>query len=173
MREVCTDVKIEPELLPLNNTHLNGNEAEKARLDVSGIGVWAPFERSFIDVRIVHLNCASYVNKDKAKVYAQHENQKKNAYNERIINVEKGTFTPIVMSTTGGAAIEADRFHKRLAELIAEKRHENYSDVLNYIRTRLRFCLLKSTLIALRGIRGRARKDEVAPLSTISYNLVE
>ena len=45
MREVCVDVKIEPELL-----ELNGNKAEKARLDVSGIGVSYPQERTFIDV---------------------------------------------------------------------------------------------------------------------------
>ena len=89
------------------------------------------------------------------------------------MNVEKGTFTPIVMSTTGGAAIEADRFHKRLAVLIAEKRHEKYADVLNYIRTRLRFCLLRSTLTALRGIRGRQRKEDTTPMSSISYNLIE
>ena len=137
------------------------------------IGLWAPFERSFIDVRIIHLNCDSYINKDKSKVYEHHENLKKNAYNERVLNVEKGTFTPVVMSTTGGVAVEADKFHKRLATLIAEKRHENYADVLNYIRTRLRFCLLKSTLTALRGIRGRQRKEETTPLSSISYNLID
>ena len=173
MREVCTDVKIEPELIPLTNIQLSGNDSKKARTDVSGIGVWAPFERSFIDVRIIHLNCESYINKDKSKVYESHENQKKNAYNERILNVEKGTFTPVVMSTTGGCAVEADKFHKRLAVLIAEKRHENYADVLNYIRTRLRFCLLKSTLIALRGIRGRQKRDDTTPLSSISYNLID
>ena len=173
MREVCIDVKVEPELLPLKTTKLKGNDAKKARLDVSGIGLWAPLERSFIDVRIIHLNCASYINKDKSSVYEHHENLKKNAYNERVLNVEKGTFTPVVMSTTGGVAIEADKFHKRLATLIAEKRHENYADVLNYIRTRLRFCLLKSTLTALRGIRGRQRKEETTPLSSISYNLID
>ena len=64
MREVCVDVKIEPELLPLHNMELNGNNAEKARLDVSGIGVWAPQERTFIDVRIFHENALSYINKD-------------------------------------------------------------------------------------------------------------
>ena len=173
MREVCIDVKVEPELLPLKTTQLKGNDAKKARLDVSGIGLWAPFERSFIDVRIIHLNCDSYINKDKSKVYEHHENLKKNAYNERVLNVEKGTFTPVVMSTTGGVAVEADKFHKRLATLIAEKRHENYADVLNYIRTRLRFCLLKSTLTALRGVRGRQRKEETTPLSSISYNLID
>ena len=51
MQEVCSDVRIEPELMPLNNNLMrNGNNAENARLDVSGTGVWAPFERTFLDI---------------------------------------------------------------------------------------------------------------------------
>ena len=47
MQEVCSDVRIEPELKPLdNNLMRNGNNAENARLDVTGIGVWGPFERT-------------------------------------------------------------------------------------------------------------------------------
>ena len=72
MKEVCIDVKIEPELLPLNNQLVNGKNAEKARLDVSGIGVWA-----FIDVRIMHPNCPTYINKDIRQVYVHHEKEKK------------------------------------------------------------------------------------------------
>ena len=173
MREVCVDVKVEPELLPLHNTDLNGNNAEKARLDVSAIGVWAPQERTFIDVRIFHPNAPSYVNKDVPKLYATHEKEKKRAYNERIINVEKGSFTPIVMTTTGGMGNEAKSFHKRMALLISQKRNEEYSHVLNYIRTRLRFALLKSTLTALRGVRGKRTREDTAPMSSISYNLIQ
>ena len=173
MREVCLDVKTEPALLPLDNEQINGNKKDKARPDVSGIGVWSPQERTFLDVRIFHPNCPSYVNKDIPKLYTQHENEKKNAYNERIINVEKGSFTPIVMSTTGGMGVEADRFHKRLALLISEKRKEEYSHVVNYIRTRLRFALLKSTVTALRGVRSRRSDHTTTPMSSISYNLIQ
>ena len=66
-----------------------------------------------------------------------------------MIQMEKGAFTPIVMSTSGGVGNEADRHHKQIASLIAEKKRESYADVPNYIRTRLRFCLLKSVLIAI------------------------
>ena len=99
--------------------------------------------------------------------------KRKKAYNERIINDEKGSFTPIVMSTTGGMGVEADRFHKRLALLISEKRKEEYSHVVNYIRTRLRFALLKSTVTALRGVRSRRSDHSTTPMSSISYNLIQ
>ena len=174
MREVCKDVKVEPELLPLETDRIrNGNLANKARLDVSGNGVWGPFEKTFLDIRVMHPNAPSYRNKSISQVYATHEKEKKRSYNERVIQIEKGTFTPIVMSTSGGMGNEANRHHKRIATLIAAKRKEDYADVMNYIRTRLRFCLLRSTLIAIRGVRGRQKNDHTTPISEISFNLLD
>ena len=49
MQEVCSDVKVEPRLLPIaNNDILNvsGNTSENARLDVSGNGVWSSMEKT-------------------------------------------------------------------------------------------------------------------------------
>ena len=45
MREVCHNVQVEPELLPIENENreVKGNQAEKARLDVSGVGVWGSY----------------------------------------------------------------------------------------------------------------------------------
>ena len=174
MKEVCYDVKIEPDLLPLETNHItDGNRAKKARLDVSGVGVWGSFERTFLDVRIMHPNAPSYIDKPIRQVYEDHEAEKKRHYNERVIQVEKGSFTPIVMSTFGGAGEEAEKHHKRIATLIAQKRNERYSDVINYIRTRLRFCLLRSVLLAIRGVRGKSLKEKTESVSSISFNLVE
>ena len=173
MREVCHDVKVEPELLPLDSeVDRAGNVAEKARLDVSGIGVWGSYERSFLDVRIIHPNAPSYMDKPIQKVYEIHEKEKKRMYNERVIQVEKGSFTPIVMSTFGGMGVEAKKYHKRIATLISEKRGERYSDVVNFLRTRMRFSILRSVLTAVRGVRGRS-KIETTPISALSFNLIE
>lgn len=119
------------------------------------IGVWGPFERTFLDIRVMHPNVPSYVDKSINQVYIAHEKEKKRGYNEQVIQMEKSKFTPIVMSTSGGVGIKADRHHKRITSMIAEKRRESYADVLNYVRPRLRFCLLKSILIALRGVCGK------------------
>ena len=174
MREVCTDVKVEPSLLPLANPNrVNGNVSENARLDVAGNGIWGPMERTFLDIRVMHPNSPSYVNKDIRQIYRAHEMEKKRTYNERVIEVEKGSFTPIVVSTFGGMGQEAEKFHKRLAQLIADKRNEPYSCVVNYIRTRLRFCLLKSVLTSIRGVRGKNSDKNIAPVSTFSFNLIQ
>ena len=78
-----------------------------------------------------------------------------------------------MVSTFGGMGQEAHSFHKRLALLIAEKRHEAYPHVVNYIRTRLRFCLLKSVLTSIRGIRGKSVKETITPISNLSFNLIQ
>ena len=159
-------------LLPIESDgHRSGNVAEKARLDVAGVGVRGAYEKTFLDIRIMHPNSPSYIDKPVERVYIQHENEKKRSYNERVLQVEKASFTPIVMSTSGGEGKEAARHHKRIATLIAQKRNESYADVINYVRTRLRFSLLKSTLTAIRGVRGKSRM--AAPISTVSFNLIE
>ena len=87
--------------------------------------------------------------------------------------MEKDTFTPTVISTSGGVGIEADRHHKRIASLIARKRRQSYADALRYIRTRLRFCLSKSVLIAITGVRGKRMKENSTPISSLSFNLID
>ena len=130
MKEVCHNVQIEPLLLPIESdrqSERGGNVAEKARLDVAGVGVWGSHEKTFLDIRIMHPNSPSYLNRPIEQVYAQHEKEKKRAYNERVLQVEKASFTPIVMSTSGGEGKEAARHHKRIATLISQKRNESYA----------------------------------------------
>ena len=54
---------------------------------------------------------------------------------------------------------ECLKLNKRIAEKnIRKKTNEIYSQVMMHIRTRLRFALLKSTLVGLRGYRGKKAK---------------
>ena len=172
LKDVCKDVRIEPDLLPVENAEVESSKlALKSRLDVSAVGIWSPMERTFLDVRVVHPNAPSYREKTIDKIYDQHEKEKKRAYNQRVMQIERATFTPLVFSTTGGMAPECTRYHKKVAELISIKTREDYSKVMSYIRTRVRFTLLKSTLLALRGERGRPRKA-VTNMSELSFNTV-
>ena len=172
LKDVCKDVKVEPELLPIGNADPDStNVALKARLDVSAVGVWSPMERTFLDVRILHPNSPSYQGKPIEKLYEEHENAKKRAYNQRVIQVERATFTPLIFSTSGGMAQECTKYHKRVAELVANKTKEEYSKVVSHMRTRLRFTLLKSTLIALRGVRGKQEKTTTS-ISELSFNTI-
>ena len=54
-------------------------------------------------------------------MYTSHEKQKKNMYNKRIVEVKHGTFTPIVLSSTGGMGREANTYFKTLADKMSRK----------------------------------------------------
>ena len=43
------------------------NTQDEARLDISAVGVYAPFEKTFMDVRVTHPNCKTNVFKPLAR----------------------------------------------------------------------------------------------------------
>jgi len=99
LREVCHDVRVEPDLLPTggrNFDHRTVNTADDAR---------APSNRG-LDLRAVHL---------------RHGNAKVREYGERIQEVDHGSFTLLVFTTTGGMAPRAATFYGILAQQLAEK----------------------------------------------------
>jgi hypothetical protein len=174
LQEVCTDVKTEPCLIPIEsdfNNSIVGNKNDGARLDVSCVGVWSPLERTLLDVRIFHPCAPSYMSKSVNQLYAENERSKKRAYNARVINIEKATFVPLVFSTHGGMAPECRTFVKRVASKIAYKRGEEYSSIINHLTTRLRFSLLRSILLMLRGSRG-AKVHDGRSLDAICFNMI-
>ena len=137
LREACRDVRVEPALLQANqNYHESANSSDNARVDVSAVGLWAPFERSYMDVRIFHPNAPTYLHKNLRQVYRQQEGEKKRQFNDEIINIDRGTFTPLFFSTSGGMWMNCDAYHKRLAQLISLKRDEKYSQVMMYQKDR-------------------------------------
>ena len=88
-----------------------------------------------------------------------------------MITVEQGSFTPLIYSTFGGWGPQVTRYHKRLAEKMATKQNEKYSQVLHHMRVKIRFALLRRVLISVRGERGK-RLPPGKPLSSTSFNLV-
>ncbi len=174
LKETCKDVKTEPELIPIDsdlNTASTENNADKARLDISCVGLWSPLERTFMDVRIFHPNAPSYHKRPLTSLYKEHERIKKAAYNTRVIQKEKSTFTPMVFSTFGGMGEECHRALQRAAGRIADRRKEKYSDVMGHISTKVRMCLLRTILLSVRGSRGTS-KGTSKPLSSIAFNLI-
>ena len=87
---------------------------------------------------------------------------KKRNYNRRIMEVEHGSFTPLVFSTSGVMAHECSIFHKTLAEKLATKKNERYEEVMRYLRVKFSFLAVKSTLLCLRGSRTISKANEVA-----------
>ncbi len=95
---------------------------------------------------------------------------KKRAYDQRVREVEHASFTPLVLSATGGMANEATHFYKRLASCLANKWDHTYSSTMSWLRCRLTFSLLRSAIQCIRGARsscGHACKS-VPPIDLVS-----
>ena len=175
MREAgCKNVVIEQHLIPTKGDHLKARteKGDQSRMDVAATGVFSPMERTFFDVRVTHPNAPSNRSIPPSKLYVRHEMEKKVKYEERIIQIEKGSFCPLIFSTSGGVGPLCDNVHKKLAGRIATKRKESYGDVIRFIRTRLRFALLKCVLMGLRGVRGKDFGDTEDQLADISFGLI-
>ena len=136
LRMVCNDVEVEPVLQEVTGETLNhgANKARDARLDIHARGFWERQRSAFFDVRVYHLNADSYRDLNPKQIYKKHENDKKRQCAERVMEIEQGTVTPIVFTTTGGMADECVKYHSRLAELIENKKGESYSSAISWIR---------------------------------------
>ena len=101
---VCSECKIEPVLQDISGEHLNrgSNKAQNARLDIHERGFWERHRSVFFDVRVCHPNAVSYRDLEPQQIYRIHENEKKRLYSKRVLDIEHGTFTSLVFTTTGG-----------------------------------------------------------------------
>ena len=168
LKEVCKDVKIEPHLQALTGEEMierTANRTDEARLDVSARGFWQSGQVAFFDVRVFYSNAKKYQSVEIRKCYEMNEKEKKKMYNERIINVEHGTFTPLVFSANGGMGRECLKFYARLSEKLAEKRNQPYSIVASWVRRKITFSLMKSLCICLRGSRSLRDVNAVQSLA--------
>ena len=125
---VCNGVETEPVLQDITGEELNrgANTTPDARLDKVARGFWVRQRSAFFDAIVCHPNADSYRDLDPDQIYRQHETEKKRQYASRVLEVEQTTFTPSVFSTTGGMAVECNRYHSRLAELVTAKKNESY-----------------------------------------------
>ena len=118
---VCSQVATEHELQPVSSEEFSlstANTQDGARLDIVMNGFWGTrSERAFVDIRVFNPFALSNLNNSLPTCYIKHENIKKRAYGQRIRENEHASFTPVVLSETGGLAHEATFFYKRLASL--------------------------------------------------------
>ena len=174
LTEVCHDVLVEPDLQPLSGEVLaraSSIRTDGARLDIAVNGLWGGrFERSFLDVRVFNPHAPSNRNSTISSCYRKHELEKKRAYEQRLLEVEHSSFTPLVLSATGGMARQATILYKRLASLLADKWDQPYSSTLCWVRSRLAFSLLRSAIQCIRGARssvGHAIKS-IPPIDLVN-----
>ena len=173
LKEVCTDVEIEPHLHPVNGGtfHSSANTSDESRLDIRARGFWRHSQNAFFDVRVTNPDSASQRNMSLKSVLNKHEKEKKRHYNRRIMEIEHGTFTPLIFTTSGVMGHECNIFHKALAEKLSLKKGDRYDEVMRYLRVKISYLALKSTLMCIRGSRSTFKMHESG--CDFELNLIE
>ena len=71
LREACHDVRLEPNLIRIQNeeTMPSTSTEDRARLEISAHGVWSNMERVFFDIRVTHPNNPSNCTKALRQIY--------------------------------------------------------------------------------------------------------
>ena len=91
-----------------------------------------------------------------ATTYCGHENAKKNHSEERVLEVELASFTPLIFSTSGGVSRLTATFMKHLASRLAEHQDLPYSVTMAWLCARVSFSLIRSAVLCLCSSRSTA-----------------
>ena len=112
------NVEVEPELQPLDNERFNFKSAvtsPASRLDLKAGDFWSRVATAFFDVRVTHVNSKCNQGKAISTIFKEQE-EKKRKYQQRLLDVEMRSFTPLDFGTNGGMGVDCHCFLKRLAE---------------------------------------------------------
>ena len=71
-------------------------------------GFWVRSQQAFFDVKVFDPNPNRYLDKGPSQCYIQNEKEKK--YNERVLEIYHGNFTPLLLSSYGGMEENVTRF---------------------------------------------------------------
>jgi len=118
------NVEVEPHPQPLDNEQFNLRSAvasPEARLDMKAGGFWSRGVTAFFDVRVTHVNSKCNQGKATFTIFKDQEEEKKRKYQQRVLDVEMRSFTPLVFGTNGGMGADCNCFLKRLPEKLSEK----------------------------------------------------
>ena len=158
MSEVCPNVATESTLQPVTNERFFHRSAESgAHLDVRAQGFWGlHHQQAYFDVHVFNPLDASNCQSSISTCFKSHDCEKRRTYEQRVREVERGSFTPLVFSALGGVSKATELTYKRLSSLLATKKDQHYSTVIALIRCRLSFSLLRSAIMCIRGSRSAA-----------------
>ena len=169
MSEVCPNVCTEPELQPLSGEVRTARRiSQTPRWSKSGHqrgGVLGEIPGCIFLMwgSLTHLHPQTV---PRASLPFTSTNRR--SYNQRICEVEHDSFIPLVFAATGGIEKAAHVTYQRLVSMLAVKRDQSYSQLMNTIRCLISFSLLKLQIRCIRGSRSTAGHAIKIPINVIA-----
>ena len=136
--------EIEPYLQPLTGEVLqsrSANTRDDGHMDIRCMAIWNKHQDAFFDVRVCNPLASSNQNPTISSTFLRHE-KKRRTYDQRVREVEHGSFTPLFFSASGGMGPATTTAYKHLATMLAQKTGQRYCEVMQWLRCRVSFSLL-------------------------------
>ena len=89
-----TDAQKEPLLQPIQTNVVQreiGNSTDEARLDIRARGFWKAGQDAYFDARVTNPLAATAMKMSLSATYGRHEQEKKRAYNHRVLGHDSRT----------------------------------------------------------------------------------
>ena len=107
---------------------------DKARFEIRARIFRVRGQEAFQDIRVFESNASRYHNATLSRCHEINDKEKKQYYNNRILQIEHGPFTPLIFSIYGSMGRECTKCHSKLAEFWSDKRKQNNSLTVNWFR---------------------------------------
>ena len=117
-------MKIEPVLQSLTGetfVQQTANKSYSAQIDIRARGFWTKHQMAFFGVMVFDSNTKRYSAQSLQRCYINNKKEKKYQYNVRVLQVENGSFTPLVYSINGRMVREASKSYSQIDEMLFEK----------------------------------------------------
>ena len=166
----------EHQLLQLTGENTNGKmviRSDEARVDIAARSFWVTGQMAFFDMRVFNSIAKCFVHRDTSKAYQLSEKEKNKNYNERISEVEHGSFMPTVMSLYEGIRKKGNKFYNLLAELLSEKNNQQQSAMTSRIRRKLIFTLTDSICMCIHVSRRVFQINLVGSVQSVDIMISE
>ena len=131
-----------------------------------------PQVEALFDIRVVDTDAKSYVNSAPFDVLTRAEKEKKAKYT-LACEERRAVFTPLCILVDGMLGRETNHFLRRLGERLSVKWERSYSQVMEWVRARISFDVLRATILCLRGSRTRWRSLGVEDAASIGWLTAE
>ena len=106
LSEVSHDVQVEPHLQPLSGEvlhHCSAVVEDDAGVEIRASSFWqCSHHNTFFDVRVFNCFAANNHFVALAATFCRHEGENRHAYEERVREVDHGSFTPLFFASSDG-----------------------------------------------------------------------
>ena len=113
LQALCTDVEREPVLQKVTEKCFQGAPTRPLTRDWISVRVASGRENSLLSLILLYATLTQTHTRisPPEQIYKLHKNDKKRLYSCRGLEVERGTFTPLVFTTTGSMSDECQHYH--------------------------------------------------------------